>query len=212
MDDVVPFGSQQHGMFFVLLLISRGMDLLSTWAGTPNLGLEGNPVAKKLGWRWGIVVNFAVCLGVALLPLTAIAMSTFSFLVAARNFQNTWLMRSMGEEACRNWHAARLQETPITLFLISLAGDTLLTASVGVGLVYFSSELAPYAIGMGIIAYAVAVAIFTLLAVWRMRRATERQLNNLAKKPVTLVAGKVMNSGLTQSMARENVRSPDQVG
>ena len=29
------------------------MDFLSTWVATPNLVLEGNPIAKKLGWRWG---------------------------------------------------------------------------------------------------------------------------------------------------------------
>ena len=32
----------------------------------------------------------------------------------------------------------------------------------------------PVGIGMGIVAYAVAVAFYTLLAIWRMRRAARR--------------------------------------
>ena len=55
-------------MISVLLLLARGVDFCSTWVATPNLVLEGNPIAKKLGWRWGILLNFASCaLGLACL-------------------------------------------------------------------------------------------------------------------------------------------------
>jgi multisubunit Na+/H+ antiporter MnhC subunit len=40
---------------------------------------------------------------------------------------------------------------------------------VGALLVMFSSDLIPIGIGYGIMAYAVAVAFFTLLGVWRRR-------------------------------------------
>ena len=59
MDDLVPFGSRLYVMLLLLLLVARGMDFLSTWIATPNMVLEGNPVAKKLGWKWGIPVNGA---------------------------------------------------------------------------------------------------------------------------------------------------------
>ena len=86
-------------------------------------------------------------------------------------------MRSIGEEAYRDWHVTRIQETPIMLFLSCLAGNTLLTAAVGGALIFFSGgEVVPICIGMGVIAYATAVVVFTLLAVWRNRRATRRQL------------------------------------
>src|SRR6266404_5314908 len=164
MDDFVPFASRTYGLVFLLLMISRGMDILSTWIATPNLVLEGNPVAKKLGWRWGLPLNVGMCFGFALWPLPAIVISTTSLLVAARNFQGAWLMRSMGEEAYREWHVARIQETRATLFLFCLAGNTLLTAAVGAGLMYFSGDaLVPFGIGVGVVAYAVAVAFFTSL-------------------------------------------------
>jgi len=180
MDEFVPFASRSYGIFFVLLLVSRGMDFLSTWVATPNMVLEGNPIAKKLGWRWGIPLNFALCLGFAFWPLPAIVISTTSLLVAARNFQSAWLMRSLGDHRYRDWYLERVQETRITLYLMCLAGNTVLTAGVGVALIAFSQlltnpQLVPFGIGLGIVAYAVAVAFFTLLAVWRLRRASLRR-------------------------------------
>src|SRR4051794_24892985 len=121
MDEFLQFGSRDYCLLVLLLAFSRGMDFLSTWIATPNLVLEGNPIAKKLGWRWGILLNVAICFGMALWPVTAIAVSTMSLLVAARNFQAAWLMRSMGEENYRDWHVARIQETRVTLYLFCLA-------------------------------------------------------------------------------------------
>ena len=190
MEDAIPFASRLYGFCFVALFFSRGMDFLSTWVATPNLVLEGNPIAKKLGWRWGIPLNVAVCFGLAFWPASAIAVSTTSLLVAARNFQSAWLMRSMGEENYRDWHVERIQETRITLYLFCLAGNTLLTAAVGFAVIYFSGALlVPFAVGLGIVAYAAAVAFFTLLAAWRLRRFTARQMQRLQQIPALPVNG-----------------------
>ena len=56
-----------------------------------------------------------------------------------------------------------------------LAGNTLLTAAVGIVLIAVSVKgeqalLVPFGIGTGIVAYAIAVLVFTLLALWRGRR------------------------------------------
>ena len=111
MDDTVPFASREYFLFLALLMFSRGMDFLSTWIATPNLALEGNPLAKKLGWKWGVPLNFAICLALPLWPLSAIVVATASVLFAARNFQSAWLMRSLGEEIYRRWHVERVRET-----------------------------------------------------------------------------------------------------
>ncbi len=176
MDEFVLFGSRDYGLMFLLLFVSRGADFFSTWVATPNMVLEGNPIAKKLGWRWGIPLNLALCVGLAFWPLPAIVISTTSVLVAARNFQSAWLMRSLGEQFYRDWHIERVQETSVTLYLFCLFAQTLLTGGVGAAVVYFSDwRLVPLAIGLGIVAYAVAVAFYTLLGIWRMRRATLQQ-------------------------------------
>ena len=55
MDEPVPFGSHVFNICFVLLLFARGMDILSTRIATPNLLLEANPLARKLGWTFDIM-------------------------------------------------------------------------------------------------------------------------------------------------------------
>ena len=172
--DFVPFASRTYGLLFLLLLTARGMDFLSTWVATPNLVLEGNPIAKRLGWKWGLALHFLLCVGLAFWPLPAIVISTASVLVAARNFQSAWLMRSLGEHLYREWHVERVQETSVTLYLSCLFGQTALTAGVGLAVIYFSNwerDLVPLAIGLGIVVYAAAVAFYTLLAIWRLRRS-----------------------------------------
>ena len=180
MDDLVPFASRTYGLVFLLLVVSRAMDILSTWIATPNLLLEGNPIAKKLGWRWGIPLNIGMCFGFALWPFPAIVISTTSLLVAARNFQSAWLMRSLGEQHYRDWHVERVQETNITLYLFCLFAQTGLMAALGAGIIYFSDgERAAVpvlpAIGLGVIAYAVAVLAFSLLGVVRLRRVVREE-------------------------------------
>ncbi len=176
MEQFVKFGSIEYFALFALVVFGRGMDALSTWVATPNLVLEANPLARLLRWRWGIPVNILLCAGFALTPLVAIIVTTISVLVAARNFQLAWLMRSHGEENYRHWFIERLEETPLSLFLLCLLAQTTLTAAVGGVLLYYSQfqELVPMGIGVGIIGYAAAVLIFTMIGLLRIRRRTIR--------------------------------------
>jgi hypothetical protein len=174
MDEAVQFGSRWYVLFLNLLVVARGMDLLSTRLATPHLALEANPIARKLGWKWGLVANAAICGLFAAWPLPAVIISTTSLLVAARNFQGVWLMRTLGEEAYQRWMGERVRETEPGLYLGCLFAQVGLVAAVGVALVLFTREWVPFGIGVGILAYALAVLIFTLLSVWRLRRETLR--------------------------------------
>ncbi|MDB6027592.1 MAG: hypothetical protein JWM68_3815 [Verrucomicrobiales bacterium] len=183
MDDPLLFGSSDYWLMFAHLIFGRGMDFLSTWVATPNLVLEGNPIAKRLGWKLGAVVNLGLCFTFAMWPVTSIIICTTSVLVAARNLQQAWLMRTMGEESYRFWHVQRMFEAKLPFYVFCLLGQTLLIGLVGGALVYFSelAELAPgagptvmivpFAIGVGIVGYAITVLFYTLLSVWRIRRS-----------------------------------------
>lgn len=204
MDDFIRFGSRDYCLMVLLLAFSRGMDFLSTWVATPNLVLEGNPIAKKLGWRWGIPLNIGISFAMAFWPITAIAISTTSVLVAARNFQSAWLMRSMGEEVYRDWHVSRIQETRITLYLFCLAGNTLLTAAVGAAIIYFSNMyLVLLSIGVGVVTYSIAVAFYSLLGVWRLRRAPRPRALRMESVPAMFVNGVSLKSPAPDSCACE---------
>jgi hypothetical protein len=96
-------------------------------------------------------------------------------------------MRSLGEHHYREWHIERVQETSATLYLFCLFAQTSLVAGVGAAVVYFTNwqrDPVLLAIGLGIVAYALAVAFYTLLGVWRLRRATLREAR-LAQQKAT---------------------------
>lgn len=171
MGEGIPFGSSEYLILLAGLLFARGMDFLSTWVATPNLTLEGNPIARKMGWKVGLIFNAALCAVFALWPLPAVVIATTSLLVAARNFQSAWLMRTMGEDRYRHWISNELAKTPPLIYHGCLLGQSLLTASVG-GLLIWSSKmhLMPFAVGVGIITYAAAVLVYSLLSVWRFHR------------------------------------------
>jgi len=171
-DEILPFGSKPYFVFAALLLFSRGMDFLSTWVATPRLVLEGNPIAKWMGWRGGIVFNVIFSATVAVWPLPTIMVCSMSLLVAARNFQNAWLMRSMGEMAYSVWMYERLNAAPTGLFAACIVAQSALTAFIGIALMMFSDERSiPFAIGAGVMAYSFAVLGFSLFSLWRIRRA-----------------------------------------
>lgn len=170
-EQFLPLGSAGYWVCLGLLLLSRGMDFLSTWLATPNLVLEANPLARKLGWKWGVLVNVGLCGGFAFWPLPAIIISTTSLLVAARNFQSAWLMRFLGEDNYRTWMANHVRHVPLGLYLFCLGAQVVLLGAIGAALVSFSRlHLIPFGIGVGIVAYALAVLLYTLLAVYRIRR------------------------------------------
>lgn len=169
MEDSVPFASRDYFVTLGLLVFARGMDFLSTWFATPTLALEANPLAKRLGWKWGIVFNVLLCIAAAHWPLAGLIVVTTSLLVAARNFKSAWLMRALGEEGYSMLVGDVLARTSLRAFFISVFGETLLFGLLG-GAVVASSEWpsVPLAVGLGMVAYAVAVAFYSLLAVWRM--------------------------------------------
>ena len=171
MDDTIPFWTRDYFILLALLVFARGMDFLSTWVATPHLVLEGNPIAKWMGWKVGAGVNLALCFGFACAPLPAVIISTTSLLVAARNFQGAWLMRTMGEQAYRFWMSDRLAEGHPGLFLACLFAQCLLHALIGGALLWLGGGwLVPTGVGIGLLAYALAVLIFSLLSLWRWRR------------------------------------------
>lgn len=172
MGEGVPFGSSDYYWLLAVLLFGRSMDFLSTWVGSPKLVLEGNPIAKKLRWKWAIPLNLAVCVAIAMWPLPSIIIATMSVLLAARNFELGWLMRTLGEDGFRDWFVARRAETPVSLYLFCIWAQSGLTLLVGVVLMLTtgSEQIVPFGIGMGIVTFAVAVLVYTMLALWRNRR------------------------------------------
>jgi hypothetical protein len=176
MEQLVAFGSAEYWGLFFALLWARGMDFFSTWLATPNLVLEANPIARRIGWRAGLVVNAILITAVAVWPLPSIVIATMSVLVAARNFQSAWLMRSMGEESYRCWIVERVKEAR-GLYMFCIGAHSLLAGSIGGLLIFYSQctlepallHVVPFAVGVGIVTYALAVLTYTWFSLRRIR-------------------------------------------
>jgi hypothetical protein len=67
--------------------------------------------------------------------------------------------------------SARLREAPPGLFLLCLLGHVVLTGAVGGALIWLSAGyIGLLGIGVGIVGYAAAVLVYSLISVWRRRR------------------------------------------
>jgi hypothetical protein len=171
-EELIAFGSGQYSMLLGLLVLARGMDFLSTWMATPNLRLEANPLARLLGWKWGVLLNLAICPLVALQPILTIGFATASFLVAGRNFQIAWLAQTMGEESYLRWMSEKLREARWGLYLFCLFAEAAFFLGVGSALIWVSEKVTiPLGIGVGTVFYAIVVVVYSLLSFWRIRRS-----------------------------------------
>lgn len=167
----VAWGGREYFLWLGLLALGRGLDFFSTWLATPNLELEANPIARRLGWRWGIPINIAMVVFLAIWPFPSLVVATTSFLVASRNFQSAWLMRTMGEMNYQSWMSAQVRRTPRSTFLLCLAAQAGIYTSLGVALAITGwDKLIPVGIGCGMAVYGIAVFLYTSLSVWRMWR------------------------------------------
>ncbi|MBN8247848.1 MAG: hypothetical protein J0L84_10435 [Verrucomicrobia bacterium] len=170
LEDLLAPGSGSWWLMAAVVGFGRFCDLGSTFLATPRLLLEGNPVARRLGWRLGLPVNVLLVAGAACWPLLAVSLTTTSLLVAARNLQSAWLMRSMGEPAYRAWMGGRLALAPRGLARACFTGEALMFLLVGGALMWFARwQLIPFGIGLGIASHGMAVLVFTTLALWRLR-------------------------------------------
>ena len=169
--EFVSYGSGPWWLFFCLILAGRACDLGSTFLATPHLKLEGNPIARRLGWRGGILLSLfaAVCFGAW--PMIAISLATTSGLVAARNCQQAWLMRVMGEAHYRVWFMDQIWRAPRVLLYGCHWAEAGLSALPGVALLIWGGDnRVSLGVGLGITGYGLAVAFFTTLSLWRLGR------------------------------------------
>ncbi len=168
MDVFVPYGSTDYLILLSVLLLARGADFLSTWVGTPSLALEGNPLVRKMGWKGSSLFNLVVCFAIASWPFVAVVVTTTSLLVASRNFQSAWLMRSMGEHGYMDLVGRLLAMRGPRVFLLCALGQAIPMGLIGLGMFLFCQQLIPVAIGMGVLAYSFVVLFFSVLAVLKL--------------------------------------------
>ena len=163
-----PFGLT-YWLCLLLLMAARGLDFLSTWVATPSLLLEANPVARAMGWRLGVALNVLLCLVAAAIPYVAVLVSVTSVMVAARNFQGAWVMRTMGEYEYREHLREQFRRSDPRLVLGCVWAQAVLYAGVGAALVVLTGELFSAAVGWGIVGFGPAIGVHSTNAYRKAR-------------------------------------------
>ena len=98
--------------------------------------------------------------------------------------------------------------TSTLVVLMTMAGNTLPVAAIGAAMIYFSTTLVPFGIGLGVLAYAGAVAFYTLLATWRLRRAADRPASRWHRSPILFSHPAAVKKSLSEAYACEG-REPE---
>ena len=155
-----------------LCIASRIGDIATTYLGTPTLKLEGNSIARRLGWRYALL-TIAVGFMPYYSPALGVIILTASFLVSASNASKILLARAIGEEkfAALTKHACvSTPPWPALLFLALPAFFMILLASTML-LFYPSSTEWGYYFALGFIGYALAILIWGFVRYFRLRRS-----------------------------------------
>lgn len=163
-------GTSEH-VIAALMLVSRIYDLGSTYLYSPKLLLEANPIARRLGWRFGFV-GLLVCFLPYFNMNAAMFVLVASFLAAHSNIRG--LIRKSGTAETKLYeqlleHARRthpfkdagrvfLRESPLLL-----AGSGLLVSYPE------RSEPAHY-FAMGMICFVLIACTYSSLMIYRIRR------------------------------------------
>lgn len=157
----------------LLILIARLGDIGSTYLVSPNLELESNPVMRRLRWPYACLTTL-VCLLPYWSPGAGIVVLVASLLVSASNSSKIWLARAMGETeylAMMLRMAAHAKPGPSLVFSLMPA---LFMGILALTVMFFypnpNADLGYY-VGLGILGYALVVAIYGPATFLRYRKA-----------------------------------------
>lgn len=148
---------------FVMLLIARSADILSTRMVTPTLLMEANWIMRKLGWRGALLMNLLLVAGLALSEKGTIVMSVASILVAFSNTYSAWLVKGIGERPYYEFTSSIIKSVPLGIYarcIFTNAAFAILLAATIAYLGDFQPRI--MAVAWGIFAYAAAVTFHRL--------------------------------------------------
>lgn len=156
-------------LFFVLCIVSRGLDFLSTFMITPNLKLEANLIAKKLGWKIMAVLNLLLCIFSAFSVESTIIICTVSLLVTGNNFGRGLVTRGIGEDRSRQIMNEALSRLPAGIILIFTLSYGFVYIILGSVLLYYSSSYVVFYIAQGILFFGIVIIIHMNISIFRKR-------------------------------------------
>ncbi|KKM60721.1 hypothetical protein LCGC14_1539020 [marine sediment metagenome] len=88
----------QYVINFLISIIGRSLDLLSTRYVTKDLKLETNKLAKRIGWRGMVLVQIPIIVLGTLDFYISFFIFWWSMLLFANNIEGSWYIKEVGED------------------------------------------------------------------------------------------------------------------
>jgi hypothetical protein len=165
------------------VLVGRLGDIVSTRLATPTLALEANPVARRLGWplAWA---SLLLCLVPYYDPGLGVVAAVVSFFVSGSNFSRVWIMRALGEREYLEMIHRAARRTTLGAMVGFVLASACAFAIPGIALCAFGDGFWTTYFGLGIVVYALAVALHGSAAARRVWRGANLTSSIEAGKPV----------------------------
>jgi len=155
---------------FVVLLISRIGDILTTYIATPTLKLEANPIVRKLRWPFALLTLLIAFVAYASTNVAA-TLAIVSLLVCASNASWMWIMRVMGEQEFYQLYLTLCRRASVTFSLLCCWLPSFFFFLVGVILFVLTDRTGRFA-ASGFIMFAFIKGYSETLFYLRVRRET----------------------------------------
>ncbi len=150
-----------------IAIIGRLLDILSTRYVTKELKLETNKIARRLGWRWMIVLQIPIVVLGSLDFYFSFFILWWSIFLFANNIEGSWYIKEAGEEEYQKEIKSRLEKSKkwkiMFSELSSLLKFTLAGIFIIVFLFVFKDLLAIFLIALALIIQGVFGTISSIL-------------------------------------------------
>lgn len=120
-----------------ITIIGRLLDILSTRYVTKELKLETNKIARRLGWRWMIVLQIPIVVLGSLDFYLSFFILWWSILLFANNIEGSWYIREAGEEEYQKEIKSRLEKSKNWKIVFSELSSVLKFTLVGIFIIVF---------------------------------------------------------------------------
>ncbi|MCK4379759.1 MAG: hypothetical protein KAW51_01385 [Candidatus Lokiarchaeota archaeon] len=121
----------------IITIIGRLLDILSTRYVTKELKLETNKIARRLGWRWMIILQIPIVILGSLDFYFSFFILWWSIFLFANNIEGSWYIKEAGEEEYQKEIKLRLEKSKKWKIMFSELSSLLKFTLVGIFIIVF---------------------------------------------------------------------------
>jgi hypothetical protein len=156
-------------MVFIILLISRIGDVLTTRIATPTLKHEMNLLVRKLRWPFAYATILLSAITFYDINI-ATAFAVASLLVSASNATKMWTMKTLGEEEYHVFFVRIVKSSSVPFSLFCFWLPSIFFFLLSVIIVLFTLEKGVF-IAAGMIAYGLIMGMYSTIFYFKTRKA-----------------------------------------